>query len=393
MLTSLAQTRPVAILALSGGDLLIGESVGASGLVTGDVVFHTATAGYQQVLTNPSYRGQLVTMTYPHIGNTGVNKVEQETDQVQAQGLILRNLAPISSSYLATGTLDDYLKRAGTVAIAGVDTRQVVLSLRDVGPQTGAILALAPGETATAQNIERARAAASQAAAVQSGDQSLAQAGTDRAYTWNETSESDTPGAPQAQPGGAARQVTVLDFGVCCSTLRALAARGCTLEVVPASTSAAQVLAAQPNGVVLAGGSGDPAAHDHAIATTRELLASGVPMLGLGLGHQLMALAAGAHTRRRSHCGRGINHPVRNLATGQVTVTGQDQSWTVSGAELPAGVEPTHRSLFDDTLQGLRWPGQPASSFQGVPDPAVRNKSLGDDILGRFVATLQPAER
>lgn len=375
MLSSLAGKFPVAILALSDGTVQVGESIGAEGLAAGEMVFHTGMAGYQEVLTDPGYHGQLLTMTYPHIGNTGVNAQDAESDRVQAAGLIIKSLSPVSSSFRASEDLGSHLKAQGTVAISGVDTRQVTVFLREQGAQRGAILALPQGEAATPVHMERAVAAARRPRGEPAPDR-VSQVSTEQAYRW-----------PDAE-GGVRFQVVAVDLGLRRSTLRALAARGCSVTVVPAGTAAADVLAHKPDGILLCGGPGDPAACTSAIAMARELLGSGVPLFGLGLGHQVMALAASARTSRTGRAARGNNHPVRNLQSGQVTVTGQSHSYAVQRASLPGDVQATHVSLFDDTLQGLRWTGKPAASFQGTPDPAVHDPGDGDDILGRFVAAM-----
>lgn len=379
MLSSLAGKFPIAILALSDGTVQVAASVGAEGLAAGDVIFHTGMAGYQEVLTDPACRGQLLTMTYPHIGNTGVNASDAESERVQVAGLIVRSLSPLASHFQSSSDLASYLRAQGTVAISGVDTRQVTTHLREQGTQRGAILALAPGQDATPEQVERALAAARQPQPP--ADDLVQQVSTRQAYAW-----------PDADSNGGARfKVVAVDLGLRRSTLRALAARGCSVTVVPAGTPAAEVLAQQPDGVFLSGGPGDPAACTAGVATARELLASEVPMFGLGLGHQLMALAAGARTLRTGRSHRGINHPVRNLQSGQVTVTGQNHSYAVDPDALPQQVQATHRSLFDGTLQGLQWDARPAASFQGTPDPAVHDHRDGDDILGRFIAAM--AER
>lgn len=375
MLSSLAGKFPVAILALSDGAVQVGESVGAEGLATGEMVFHTGMAGYQEVLTDPAYRGQLLTMTYPHIGNTGVNADDAESGRVQAVGLIVRSLSPLSSNFQASSDLSSYLRGQGTVAISGVDTRQVTTRLREQGMQRGAILALAPGQDATPAHLEQALAAARQPQQHADADQ-VQQVTTGKAYAW------------QDADAGARYKVVVLDLGVRRSMLRALAARGCAVTVVPADTAAADVLAQEPDGIFLSGGPGDPAACTMGVATAHALLAGGIPLFGLGLGHQVMALAAGARTVRTGRSHRGVNHPVRNLQSGQVTVTGQNHSYAVDADSLPQQVQATHLSLFDGTLQGLQWRERPATSFQGTPDPAVHDHRDGDDILGRFIAAM-----
>lgn len=367
---------------MANGDVLVGESIGAPGLVTGDMVFHTAMAGYQETLSDPGYRGQLVTMTYPHMGNTGVNAHDAESDQLHAAGLIIKNLSPVASSFMATDDLAGYLREHKTVAIAGIDTRQVTAALRDGGSQAGAILALPAGEAATPEQIDKARAAARDAAQ-QAATDLVQQVSTRQPYAW---APDDGPGDAGVSPRF---KVLAWDFGVRRSMLRALAARGCEITVLPADADVAQALAGQPDGVFLSGGPGDPAACTAGVAAATALLASGLPVLGIGLGHQLMALAAGARTYKTGRSHRGINHPVRNLKSGQVSVTGQSHSWAVDRESLPDSVQATHVSLFDGTLQGLQWRGVPAHSFQGTPDPAVHDASQGDDILGRFVASMQ----
>ncbi len=381
MLSSLQGKFPPAILALADGSIFIGQSIGSTGSTVGEVVFNTAMTGYQEILTDPSYCQQIVTLTYPHIGNTGVNAEDVESPRVQAAGLIIRDLAPIYSSFRAQQGLSDYLKTERTVAIAGIDTRELTRHLRDHGAQNGAILALASGEAATQARIDEALAAA-RAAPSMAGLDLAKVVSTREPYEWTQTVWSLGQGyGTQEAPR---YKVVAYDFGVKHNILRMLAARGCQITVVPAQTPAAEVLARQPDGVFLSNGPGDPEPCDYAIAATRELIASGVAVFGICLGHQIMALAAGARTFKMENSHHGTNHPVRDLDSGRVSITSQNHGFAVEIKSLPDTVRATHVSLFDGTLQGLRFRDRPAFCFQGHPEASSGPQDIGY-LFDRFV--------
>ncbi|HMN22203.1 MAG TPA: glutamine-hydrolyzing carbamoyl-phosphate synthase small subunit [Ottowia sp.] len=381
MLSSLAGKFPTAILALADGHVFIGQSIGAPGTTTGEVVFNTAMTGYQEILTDPSYCRQLVTLTYPHIGNTGVNAEDVESPRVQAAGLIIRDLALRFSSYRAERGLSDYLRAEGTVAIAGVDTRQLTRLLRDRGGQNGAILALAAGEAPTQERIDAALAAA-RAAPPMTGLDLVRQVSTRVPYDWTQTVWQLGQGyGEQTTPRYS---VVAYDFGVKHNILRMLAERGCRITVVPAATPAAEVLARQPDGVFLSNGPGDPEPCDYAITATRELIDSGVPTFGICLGHQIMALALGARTFKMVSSHHGTNHPVRDLDNGRVSITSQNHGFAVDLDTLPQRARATHLSLFDGTLQGFAVSDKPAFCFQGHPEASSGPQDIGY-LFDRFI--------
>ncbi len=365
MLLSLQGTFPPAILALADGTVFIGNSIGAAGSTVGEVVFNTSLTGYQEILTDPSYCQQIVTLTYPHIGNYGVNLEDIEADKVHAAGLIIKDLPLVASNFRSHQTLSAYLTESGTVAIANIDTRQLTRILRTKGAQNGAILALAPGQQVSQALKEQAIAAAQGAPSMAGLD--LAQQVTVTApYAWTQTEWALGKGyGEQTTPKF---HVVAYDFGVKKNILRMLAERGCKVTVVPAKTSAAEVLKHQPDGIFLSNGPGDPQPCDYAIAATAELIETGIPTFGICLGHQIMALASGAKTFKMKFGHHGANHPVKDLDSGRVSITSQNHGFAVDEKTLPANLRATHVSLFDGTLQGLARTDKPAFCFQGHPE-------------------------
>jgi carbamoyl-phosphate synthase small subunit len=348
-----------AVLALEDGTTFIGSSIGVSGRTVGEVVFNTAMTGYQEILTDPSYAQQLVTLTYPHIGNVGVNAQDEESAKVHAGGLIIRDLPIVASSWRAERSLQEYLLANQVVAIADLDTRKLTRLLREKGAQRGCIVA---GENIA---VEDAVNAARNFPGLKGAD--LAQVVTTKeSYQWDLGSWSLEGGAGKAVT--AERQVVAYDFGVKRNILRLLADRGCGLTIVPASTPAAEVLAMQPNGVFLSNGPGDPEPCGYAIEAIREIVNAGVPTFGICLGLQLLGLACGARTIKMKLGHHGANHPVQDLSTGQVLITSQNHGFAVDEQSLPSSVRATHRSLFDGTLQGLHHVEHPAFGFQGHPE-------------------------
>ena len=356
---------PPALLALADGTVFQGISIGAAGFTVGEVVFNTALSGYQEILTDPSYCQQIVTLTYPHIGNYGVNAEDVEASKVHAAGLIIKNLPVRMSNFRASMTLDAYLRREGTVAIAGIDTRRLTRLLRSRGAQNGCIVTFEAGAQLTqadiAAAIARARAAPSMAGL------DLARVVTSPAsYPWTEAEWALDGG--YGQVGNARFHVVAYDFGVKRNILRMLASRGCRITVVPAQMPAAEALALRPDGIFLSNGPGDPQPCDYAITATRSLIDAGIPTFGICLGHQIMALASGAKTFKMKFGHHGANHPVKDLDSGRVSITSQNHGFAVDEASLPANLRPTHISLFDHTLQGLARTDRPAFCFQGHPE-------------------------
>ena len=387
MLSSLEGKFPPAILALADGSYFLGQSIGATGTTTGEVVFNTSMTGYQEILTDPSYRQQIVTLTYPHIGNVGVNDEDVESSKVQAAGLIIKDLPLLVSNFRAQRSLSDYLKAENTVAIAGIDTRKLTRILRTKGAQNGAIVGLPAGEQPTPARIDEALAAARNAPSMVGLD--LAKVvSTQRPYDWNQTEWSIEGGfGTQDKPRF---KVIAYDFGVKKNILRMLAARGCAVTVVPAQTPASEVLALQPDGVFLSNGPGDPEPCDYAIAAARELIDSGTPVFGICLGHQIMALACGAKTYKMKFGHHGANHPVKDLQDGRVSITSQNHGFAVDEKTLPANVRATHVSLFDGTLQGLAYVDKPAFCFQGHPEALPGPHDVGY-LFDRFMEKMAAA--
>ncbi len=361
---------PPAILALADGTVFQGVSIGAAGHTVGEVVFNTALTGYQEILTDPSYCRQIVTLTYPHIGNYGVNEQDVEARKVHAAGLIIKDLPIRSSNFRQSLTLSQYLVREGTVAIADLDTRRLTRILRTHGAQNGCIVAFAADTVVTQAMRDEAVALARRAPSMAGLD--LAQVVTTEAsYPWAET-EWQLAGA-DGQPGFGTQaaprfHVVAYDFGVKRNILRMLAERGCQVTVVPAKTPAAEVLALNPDGIFLSNGPGDPQPCDYAIEAAAQLIETGIPTFGICLGHQIMALASGAKTFKMKFGHHGANHPVKDLDTGRVSITSQNHGFAVDAKSLPANLRTTHVSLFDGTLQGLARTDKPAFCFQGHPE-------------------------
>ncbi|RRD56345.1 carbamoyl-phosphate synthase small subunit [Comamonadaceae bacterium OH2545_COT-014] len=387
MLSSLKGNFPPALLALADGTVFVGQSIGAAGTTVGEVVFNTAITGYQEILTDPSYRQQIVTLTYPHIGNVGINAEDVESTRVQAAGLVIKDLPLLASNFRCTETLPQYLAREGMVAIAGIDTRRLTRLLRTKGAQNGAIVGLPAGEALTPAHTEAALAAAKDAPNMAGLD--LARVvSADKPYEWTQTEWA--PGQGYGRQEAPQFHVVAFDFGVKYNILRMLAERGCKITVVPAQTPAAEVLALQPDGVFLANGPGDPEPCDYAIEATRALIDAGVPVFGICLGHQLMALASGARTFKMKFGHHGANHPVKDLDTGRVAITSQNHGFAVDADTLPANLRATHVSLFDGTLQGLARTDRPAFCFQGHPEASPGPHDCAY-LFDRFIANMREA--
>ncbi|MDR6840794.1 glutamine-hydrolyzing carbamoyl-phosphate synthase small subunit [Pseudoxanthomonas sacheonensis] len=377
-------TQP-AILVLEDGSVFEGESVGASGLSAGEVVFNTAMTGYQEVLTDPSYARQLVTLTYPHVGNTGCTDQDDEARQVWSAGLIVRDVPRRPSNWRNQQALPEWLAQRNVVAIAGIDTRKLTRLLRDRGSQNGALMA---GAALNMQaDVEKALEAARKFPGLKGMD--LAKVvSTTQNYPWKEGQLDLDTGLPVN--AGARFKVVAYDFGVKLNILRMLAERGCDVTVVPAQTSAADALALKPDGVFLSNGPGDPEPCDYAIAAIREFVAQKIPTFGICLGHQLLALAAGAKTLKMGHGHHGANHPVQDLDSGRVMITSQNHGFAVDESTLPANVRVTHRSLFDGTNQGIELTDAPAFSFQGHPEASPGPRDVSP-LFDRFIVSMQRA--
>jgi carbamoyl-phosphate synthase small subunit len=370
-----------ALLALEDGSVFRGHAVGATGETAGEVVFNTAMTGYQEILTDPSYSRQIVTLTYPHIGNTGVNAEDVESTAVHAAGLIVRDVPRRASNWRSTESLPDYLKRHGTVAIAGIDTRRLTRILRDKGALAGCIMA---GEQVDAE----AALAKARAFPGLNGMDLAKVVSTAKAYVWNQ-GVYDLDRTAFNQPTTRFK-VVAYDFGTKLNILRLLAEQGCEVTVVPAQTPAAEVLAMKPDGVFLSNGPGDPAACDYAIVATRALLDAKIPLFGICLGHQLMGLALGAKTLKMKFGHHGANHPVKDHDDGRVLITSQNHGFAVDPATLPANVRVTHSSLFDGSLQGFALTDRPAFCFQGHPEASPGPLDIGY-LFKRFAALMQEA--
>jgi carbamoyl-phosphate synthase small subunit len=375
------------VLALADGTTFLGRSIGAAGRSVGEVVFNTALTGYQEILTDPSYCRQIVTLTYPHIGNVGVNREDVEGDRIHAAGLVVRDLPRLHSNFRAETSLPDWLRQAGAVAIADVDTRALTRVLRRTGAQNGCLLAAAPGErlgdAAIAGAIEAARGAPSMAG------QDLARVvSTAETFEWDRTEW--RLGVGEGRQEAPVHHVVAYDFGVKHNILRMLAGRGCRLTVVPATTPASEVRTLRPDGVFLSNGPGDPEPCSYAIDAARRLIDDGVPTFGICLGHQIMALASGARTFKMKFGHHGANHPVKDLDSGRVSITSQNHGFAVDMDSLPSNLRATHVSLFDGTLQGLARTDRPAFCFQGHPEASPGPHDIGY-LFDRFVSLL--AER
>ncbi len=350
-----------ALLALEDGSLFYGESIGISGQATGEVVFNTAMTGYQEILSDPSYAEQIVTLTYPHIGNTGANPEDMESGKAYARGLVIRDLPLCHSNFRATESLSEFLRRNKVVAIAGLDTRRLTRLLREKGAQNGCILVVEKGKL-----NERKAIAAARAFPGLKGMDLAKVVTTKERYAWTEGTW--ILGSGHRRDIEARFHVVAYDFGIKRNILRMLADRGCRVTVVPAKTGAAEVLAMKPDGVFLSNGPGDPEPCTYAIAAIREILATGIPVFGICLGHQLLGLASGARTVKMKFGHHGANHPVQDLDTGRVMITSQNHGFAVDEATLPATLRVTHRSLFDGSNQGIARTDCPAFSFQGHPE-------------------------
>ncbi len=376
--------RP-AILALEDGSVFHGTAIGADGQTSGEVVFNTAMTGYQEILTDPSYTRQIVTLTYPHIGNTGVNAEDVESGAIAAAGLVIRDLPLLASSFRCEQTLSDYLKGQNVLGIAEIDTRRLTRILRDKGAQNGAILAGSEAEGEDA--VERALAAARAFPGLKGMD--LAKVVSCQSpYQWSEGEWALGQGYADTTQGERPFHVVAYDFGVKRNILRMLASRGCRLTVVPAQTPASEVLAMAPDGIFLANGPGDPEPCDYAIKAIQEILETEIPLFGICLGHQLLALASGAKTVKMNHGHHGANHPVQDLDTGHVMITSQNHGFAADEASLPANLRATHRSLFDGTLQGIERTDRPAFSFQGHPEASPGPRDVAP-LFDRFVEMMR----
>jgi carbamoyl-phosphate synthase small subunit len=373
-----------ALLALADGTVFMGRSIGATGTTTGEVVFNTALTGYQEILTDPSYCRQIVTLTYPHIGSYGTSAEDVESARVFAAGLVVKDVPARESNFRSGASLGDYLRREGTVGIAGIDTRRLTRLLRSGGAQNGCIVALGQGQAVTPAVVDDAIARA-RATPSMSGLDLAKVVSVREPYEWKETTWALGRGHGSVKEPRF--HVVAYDFGVKFNILRMLAVRGCRITVVPAQTPAADVLARRPDGVFLANGPGDPEPCDYAVAATREFIERGVPTFGICLGHQIMALAAGARTYKMKFGHHGANHPVKDLDSGRVSITSQNHGFAVDPKSLPATLRPTHVSLFDGTLQGLAHVDKPAFCFQGHPEASPGPHDIGY-LFDRFVASM-----
>jgi carbamoyl-phosphate synthase small subunit len=373
----IVDARPHAILALADGTIFRGRSVGAPGQTVGEVVFNTSLTGYQEILTDPSYTRQIVTLTYPHIGNTGANAEDVESDRVYAAGLIVRDVPQVHSSFRAKMSLSDYLQRENCVAIADIDTRKLTRVLRDKGAQAGAILV---GNDADAA-VALARSFPGMAGLDLARVVSVAQP-----YEWRETEWK--LGSGYGAQTDARFHVVAYDFGVKRNILRMLASRGCRITVVPAQTPWAEAQRLKPDGLFLSNGPGDPEPCDYAIETARAAIGAGLPTFGICLGHQIMGLAAGGRTLKMKFGHHGANHPVQDLDDGRVLITSQNHGFAVDPASLPAHCKVTHVSLFDGSLQGFRFTDKPAFCFQGHPEASPGPHDIAY-LFDRFVRLME----
>ncbi|MDR3392081.1 MAG: glutamine-hydrolyzing carbamoyl-phosphate synthase small subunit [Sulfuriferula sp.] len=367
-----------AILVLADGSVFRGVAIGASGSTVGEVVFNTAMSGYQEILTDPSYSRQIVTLTYPHIGNTGVNPEDVESTQVHAAGLVVRDLPLLASNFRSTQSLSDYLQAQNVVAIADIDTRRLTRLLRETGAQSGCIMA---GDVDEAEALRLARAFPGLA-----GMDLAKVVSVKTAYTWTEGEW--RLGKGFVSPASTPFHVVAFDYGIKMNILRMLAQRGCRVTVLPAQASAQDALALNPDGIFLSNGPGDPEPCDYAITAIRELVATGIPTFGICLGHQLLALASGAKTVKMKFGHHGANHPVKDMDTGRVAITSQNHGFAVDADTLPDNMRVTHVSLFDGSLQGITRTDVPAFSFQGHPEASPGPHDV-DYLFDRFVALMQ----
>ncbi|TDP74548.1 glutamine-hydrolyzing carbamoyl-phosphate synthase small subunit [Roseateles toxinivorans] len=375
---------PPALLALADGTVFKGTSIGAAGHTVGEVVFNTALTGYQEILTDPSYCQQIVTLTYPHIGNYGVSDEDVEASKTFAAGLIIKDLPLLASNFRMSRTLAQYLKDEGTVAIADIDTRRLTRLLRTSGAQNGCIMTLAAGETLSDAHVADAIAKARSAPNMVGQDLAKVVSAKE-GYAWTQTEWQLVGGyGEQTEPKF---HVVAYDFGVKYNILRMLASRGCKITVVPAQTPASEVFKLKPDGVFLSNGPGDPEPCDYAIAAAREIIESGIPTFGICLGHQIMALASGAKTFKMKFGHHGANHPVKDLDDGRVSITSQNHGFAVDASTLPANMRATHVSLFDGTLQGLARTDKPAFCFQGHPEASPGPHDIAY-LFDRFIGLM-----
>ena len=370
---------PPALLALADGTVFRGKGIGATGRSVGEVVFNTAMTGYQEILTDPSYARQIVTLTYPHIGNYGINREDCEAARIHAAGLVIRDLPLLASNFRSEQTLDAYLRAENVLGLADIDTRKLTRILREKGAQAGCLMA--------GENLDADAAVAQARSFPGLAGMDLAQVVTaDKAYAWSEGEWK--LGSGYVNQGKTRFHVVAYDFGVKRNILRMLAARGCRLTVVPAKTPAAEVLALNPDGVFLSNGPGDPEPCDYAIAAIRVFLEKKLPTFGICLGHQLMALASGGKTMKMKFGHHGANHPVKDLDTGQVLITSQNHGFAADPATLPANVKVTHVSLFDGSLQGMAWTDRPAFCFQGHPEASPGPHDVAY-LFDRFIGMME----
>lgn len=373
-------TKP-AILALADGSIFRGEAIGADGQTVGEVVFNTAMTGYQEILTDPSYAQQIVTLTYPHIGNTGTTPEDAESDRVWSAGLVIRDLPLVASNWRNKMPLADYLKANKTVAIAGIDTRRLTRILREKGAQNGCIMA--------GDNIsEEAAIAAARGFPGLKGMDLAKEVSTKETYEWRSTVwnlQSDS--SPEVAAADLKYHVVAWDYGVKLNILRMLVERGCRVTVVPAQTPASEVLALKPDGIFLSNGPGDPEPCDYAIQAIKDVLETDIPVFGICLGHQLLALASGAQTIKMDLGHHGANHPVQDLDTGVVMITSQNHGFAVDEATLPSNVRAIHKSLFDGSLQGIERTDKDAFSFQGHPEASPGPTDVAP-LFDRFITAM-----
>jgi carbamoyl-phosphate synthase small subunit len=374
--------NPPAILVLADGSVFRGISIGASGATVGEVVFNTAMTGYQEILTDPSYTRQIVTLTYPHIGNTGVNAEDVESGKVYAAGLVIRDLPLVASNWRCAESLGDYLRRNNVVAISDIDTRKLTRILREKGAQSGCIIA---GDADEARALQLAREFPGLAG------MDLAQVvSSDRPYAWN--AGEWVPGKGYAPVEDFKYKVVAFDYGIKRNILRMLAARGCAVTVLPARATAEEALALNPDGVFLSNGPGDPEPCDYAIAAIKKIVDKGIPTYGICLGHQLLALASGAKTVKMKFGHHGANHPVQDMDDKRVFITSQNHGFAVDAATLPSNLRVTHVSLFDGSLQGIARTDKPAFSFQGHPEASPGPGEMSY-LFDRFIAMMEGAKR
>ncbi|BCQ23806.1 glutamine-hydrolyzing carbamoyl-phosphate synthase small subunit [Caballeronia sp. NK8] len=370
-----------ALLALADGTVFRGQSIGAPGSTIGEVVFNTAITGYQEILTDPSYARQIVTLTYPHIGNYGVNAEDVEATKVHAAGLIIRDLPVLASNFRSEQSLSDYLKAQGVVAIAGIDTRKLTRILREKGAQNGCLLG---GSDDEAKALGLARSFPGLA-----GMDLAKVVSTEKNYEWTQTEW--RLGSGYGKQEAPKFRVVAFDYGVKFNILRMLAERGCHVTVLPAQATAAEALALNPDGIFLSNGPGDPEPCDYAIRATREFIERGIPTFGICLGHQIMGLAVGAKTMKMKTGHHGANHPVKDMEDGRVVITSQNHGFAVDAATLPANAKVTHVSLFDGTLQGFALTDKPAFCFQGHPEASPGPHDIAY-LFDRFIRLMESAK-